>query len=77
VTSRLQLEPMVAYRQWNPSDYCGGRLRSGGLLARAALTDRLSATLGARYDNGWILARGNGFASLEGYGGSVFLRYER
>jgi hypothetical protein len=77
VTSRWQLEPMVAYRQWNPSDYCGGRLRSGGLLARAALTDRLSGTLGARYDNGWILARGNGFASLEGYGGSVFLRYER
>jgi hypothetical protein len=77
VTSRLQFEPMVAYRQWNPSDYCGGRLRSGGLLARAALTDRLSATLGGRYDTGWILARGNGFATLEGYGGSVFVRYER
>ncbi len=77
VTSRLQLEPLVAYRQWNPSDYCGGRFRSGGLLARAALTDRLAATLGGRYDNGWILARGNGFATLEGYGGSVFLRYER
>jgi hypothetical protein len=77
VMPRLQLEPLVAYRQWNPSDYCGGRLRSGGLVARAALSDRLSASLGARYDTGWILARGNGFASLEGYGGSVFLRYER
>jgi hypothetical protein len=73
VTSLVQFEPMVAYRQWNPSDYCGGRLRSGSLLARAALTDRLSATLGGRYDDGRILARGNGFALLEGYGGSVFL----
>jgi hypothetical protein len=77
VTPRLQLEPMVAFRQWSPADYRGGRLKSGGLLARASLTDRLSATAAGRYDGGWIYAQGRGFAFLKGYGASVFLRYER
>jgi hypothetical protein len=77
VSPRVQLEPMVAFRQWSPADYLGGRLKSGGLLARAALTDRLSTTIAGRYDGGWILARGHGFAFLEGYGASVLLRYER
>jgi hypothetical protein len=77
VSPRVQLEPMVAFRQWSPADYRGGRLKSGGVLARAALTDRLSTTIAGRYDGGWILARGHGFAFLQGYGASVFLRYER
>ncbi|HEV2750480.1 MAG TPA: hypothetical protein VGV12_08155 [Gemmatimonadales bacterium] len=80
VTPRVQLEPMVAFRQWNPVDYSGGRLTSGALLVRASLTDRLSATVQGRYDGGWIYAQSNGSATstnLQGYGASVFLRYER
>jgi hypothetical protein len=78
VAPRLQLEPMVGFRQWSPEDYRGGRLRSGGLLARVGLTDRLSATVSGRYDGGWIFVRGLGSqTSLTGYGGSVLLRFER
>jgi hypothetical protein len=77
VTPRVQIEPMLAFRQWSPADYRGGRLKSGGLLARAGLTDRLSATVAGRYDDGWIYARGRGFAFLRGYGASLFMRYER
>jgi hypothetical protein len=74
---RFQVEPMLGFRQWSPADYRGGRLKSAGVLARARVTDRLSATLAGRYDAGWIYARGTGLASLEGYGASLFLRYER
>lgn len=77
VTSRVQLEPMVAARQWSPADYRGGRLYSGGLLARVGVSDRLSATLAGRYDDGWVFARGRGFANLTGYGASMYLRYQR
>lgn len=76
VTTRVQLEPMVAFRQWSPADYRGGRLKSGGLLMRAGLTDRVSVTVAGRYDGGWVYARTRGFAFLQGYGGSLFLRYE-
>jgi len=77
VAARLELEPMLGFRQWSPADYRGGRLKSGGLVARARLSDRLSATLAGRYDAGWIYARGSGFAPLRGYGTSLLLRYER
>lgn len=80
VTPRVQVEPMVAFRQWSPVDYRGGRLTSGGLLVRGSLTDRLSATVQGRYDGGWIYAQSNGSGAstnLRGYGASVFLRYER
>lgn len=77
VTRRLQLEPMAGFRQWNPADYRGGRLYSGGLLARLGLTDRLSAAASGRYDSGWIFARARGSADLTGYGAQLFLRYER
>jgi hypothetical protein len=76
VSPRVQLEPMVGFRQWSPANYRGGRLYSGGLLTRLGLTDRLSATAAGRYDSGWILAAGRGFATLTGYGASMFLRYE-
>jgi hypothetical protein len=77
VTPRLRVEPLIAFRQWNPSDYVGGRLKSGGVLVRAGLTDRLSVAVTGRYDDGWIFARASGLASLKGYGASLFLRFER
>jgi len=80
VSPRVQIEPLLAFRQWSPADYRGGRLGSGGLLVRGTLTDRLSATVQGRYDGGWIYAQSNGSAvstDLRGYGASVFLRYER
>jgi hypothetical protein len=77
VGPRVQLEPMVAFRQWSPADYRGGRLKSAGLVARAGLSDRLAATLATRFDDGWIFARGHGFAPVQGYGASLYLRYER
>ncbi|HYL55779.1 MAG TPA: hypothetical protein VEU73_09405 [Gemmatimonadales bacterium] len=80
VSPRLQIEPLLAFRQWSPADYRGGRLTSGGLLVRGTLSDRLSATVQARYDGGWIYAQSNASAvstDLRGYGASVFLRYER
>lgn len=77
VKPRLELEPMVAFRQWNPADYRGGRLYSGGVTARYGLTDRLSATVAGRLDDGWVFARGRGVANLSGYGFTMFLRYQR
>ncbi|PYO60886.1 MAG: hypothetical protein DMD28_11385 [Gemmatimonadetes bacterium] len=77
VTPGVRLEPMVAFRQWNPSDYAGGRLRSGGVVVRASLTDRLSLAAAGRYDAGWIFDRASGRADLQGYGASVFLRFEQ
>jgi len=80
VTPRVQVEPMVAFRQWNPESLRGGRLKSGGLAVHAILTDRLSAAVQGRYDGGWIRAQsGTAMVSsfLQGYGASVFLRYER
>ena len=80
LTRRVQVEPMVAFRQWSPADYRGGRLRSGGVLVTGRLTERLSATVQGRYDGGWIYARSSATTAatfLQGYGASVFLRYER
>jgi len=80
VTPRVQVEPMVAFRQWNPESFRGGRLKSGGFVVYAILTDRLSAAVQGRYDGGWIRAQsGTAMVSsfLQGYGASVFLRYER
>ncbi len=77
IAPRVRVEPMVAYRQWNPSDYLGGRLTSGGLRLLAGLTDRLSAALAGRYDAGWIYDRASGRASLQGYGASLIVRFEQ
>jgi len=80
VSPRVEVEPMVAFRQWSPEDFRGGRLKSGGLVVRGTLTEHLSATVQGRYDGGWIYAQSNASAvstDLRGYGASVFLRYER
>ena len=68
---------MVAFRQWNPSDYLGGRLTSGGIVVRAGLSGRLSLAAAGRYDAGWIFDRASGTADLKGYGVSLLLRFER
>jgi hypothetical protein len=77
IVSRVRIEPMIAYRQWNPSDYLGGRLGSGGVRLQTGLTDRVSAALGGRYDSGWIYDRASGKASLRGYGAWLSLRFEQ
>jgi len=77
IGSRFRVEPLVAYRQWNPSDYLGGRLTSGGVRMQAALTERLSAAVAGRYDAGWIYDRSSGRATVQGYGVSLWVRFER
>jgi hypothetical protein len=77
VAPRLQLEPLVAFRQWSPADYRGGRLYSAGLGARYAVSDQLSGHFTGRLDTGWIYAAGRGLADLTGTGLTVWLRYQR
>jgi hypothetical protein len=77
VTARIQLEPTVGYRQWNPADYLGGRLGSAGITLRVGLSDRLFLAASGRYDSGWISDQATGSADLAGYGASVLLRFER
>jgi hypothetical protein len=77
VARKLRIEPMIGFRQWNPSDYLGGRLGSGGVRVQAGLTDRWSAAAAGRYDAGWIFDRASGRASLQGYGVLLSLRYEQ
>jgi hypothetical protein len=73
----IEVEPSVAFRQWTPADYVGGRLGSGALTVRAGLTPRLALTVVGRYDAGWIFDQTSGRANLSGYGASAFLRLER
>src|SRR5204862_2396819 len=68
VAPRLVLEPLVAFRQWSPADYRGGRLYSAGLGARYGLSDNLTAHFTGRLDTGWIYAEGHGRADLTGTG---------
>ena len=77
VASRLQLEPMVGFRQWSPADYRGGRLYAAGLTARYGINDRLSASVSGRLDTGWVNSRGLGFAHLTGSGFTLWVRYQR
>lgn len=77
VAARLQLEPMVGFRQWTPADYRGGRLYSAGLAAHYGINDRLSTSLSGRLDTGWVYARGRGFADLTGTGCTLWVRYQR
>jgi hypothetical protein len=77
VTSRLQLEPMVGFRQWSPANYRGGRLYSAGLVARYGISDRFSAHASGRIDTGWIFAGGRGRADLTGTGFTLWVRYQR
>jgi hypothetical protein len=77
VTARLQLEPMVAFRQQGLKDFRGGRLLSGGVAARIGISDRVSANVTGRFDTGWVAGRDVGRADVTGYGLAAFLRYSR
>ena len=77
VAPRLVLEPLIAFRQWSPADYRGGRLYSAGLGARYGLSDQLTAHFTGRLDTGWIYAAARGRADLTGTGLTLWLRYQR
>jgi hypothetical protein len=77
VTRRVHLEPMFGFRQWNPADYLGGRLGSGGVTLRVGLSDRLFLAASGRFDSGWIADQAAGSADLTGYGANLLLRFER
>ena len=74
---RVQVAPLVAFRQHNPDDYLGGRLYSGGVNVYARLSDHVGAQVGGRYDSGWSYVEDQGSANLTGYGATVLLRFQR
>lgn len=74
---RVQVAPMVAFRQYNPDDYLGGRLYSGGVTVYARLSDHVGAQVGGRFDSGWSYVKDQGSANLTGYGATVLLRFQR
>lgn len=79
-SQRVQVAPLVAFRQHNPAGYLGGRLYSGGLMLYLGVSDRLSAQVGGRLETGWVYvvdAASTRFANLNGYGASVLLRFQR
>jgi len=75
-TARLQLEPLVGFRQWSPADYRGGRLATFGANARYAFADRLSGQLTARYGPGWVYEPNLGRADLHSTTLYLLLRYQ-
>jgi hypothetical protein len=75
--ARVQVTPLVAFRQYNPAGYLGGRLYSGGATIQLSVSDHLSAQVGGRFDSGWVQGTAGGFATLTGYGASVLLRFQR
>ena len=77
LTPRLVLEPLVAFRQWNPGNIRGGRLYTFGLNARFGINDQFSGQASARFGPGWIFDPGNGRTDLTATGISVFVRYQR
>jgi hypothetical protein len=77
IVPKIRLEPMIGFRQWNPANYLGGRLGSGGMRLQAGLADRWSASVAGRYDSGWIFDRTSGRASLQGYDVSLTVRFEQ
>lgn len=74
---RVQVAPLVAFRQYNPAGYRGGRLYSGGATISLGVSDRLSAQVGGRFDSGWVYEAGSGFANLTGYGASILVRLQQ
>lgn len=76
-SQRVQVVPLVAFRQYNPGGYRGGRLYSGGATVSVGVSDRVAAQVGGRFDSGWVVAEGGGFANLTGYGASVLVRFQR
>jgi len=77
VARRLQIEPLVAYRQYDLKAFTGGRMYSGAVTARFGLSDRMSASVAGRFDSGWVAAQDVGRADLTGLGLTAFLRYTR
>jgi hypothetical protein len=77
MTPKLVLEPLVAFRQWSPADYRGGRLVTFGLNGRVGISDQWSAQASARLGPGWVSEPGRGRADVTAAGISVFLRYQR
>jgi len=77
LSPRLVLEPLVAFRQWSPGDYRGGRLYSFGLNGRVGVSDRLSCQARARIGPGWVYEPSRGRADVTATGVSLFLRYQR
>ena len=73
---RLQITPLVAFRQYNPAGYRGGRLYSGGATIQLGVSDHLTAQVGGRFESGWAQDRGE-FAKLTGYGASLLVRFQR
>lgn len=76
-SQRVQVTPLVAFRQYNPDDYRGGRLYTGGASVSFSVSDRVAAQVGGRFDSGWVYARGRGFADVTGFGATVLLRFQR
>jgi len=77
VARRLQLEPLVGYRQYDLKAFQAGRMYSGAVTARFGLSGRMSASVTGRFDNGWVAAEGVGQADFTGLGLTAFLRYTR
>lgn len=74
---RVQLEPLIGYRQYDLKAFTGGRMYSGAVTARFGLSDRLSGHLMGRYDTGWVASEQVPETGLTGFGLTAFLRYTR
>jgi hypothetical protein len=75
---RVQVTPMVAFRQYNAAGQLAGRLYSGGASLNVGLSERLSAQVAGRFDSGWASEMGQpAWATLTGYGASVLFRFQR
>jgi hypothetical protein len=77
LTPKLTVEPLVAFRQWSPADYRGGRLYGFGLNGRLGINERFSAQASARFGPGWVFEPTRGRADVTAAGVSVFVRYQR
>jgi hypothetical protein len=77
LSARVVLEPVIGIRQWNPDSYRGGRMGIFGLNGRFGLSDRFSATLGARLTPGWVYEPSQGRSDVTGSGVSLLIRYQR
>lgn len=74
---RVQVEPLVGYRQYDLKQFQAGQMYSGAVTARIGLSDRLSASVTGRYDGGWVARATGGRSDLTGFGLTAFLRYTR
>ena len=76
-SQRVSFAPLVAFRQYNPAGYRGGRQYSGGATLYLGLSERLSGQLSGRFDRGWVVDSRGGFANFTGYGATLLLRLQR